>query len=300
MVPAASAAPVAASRQPSCTARSAHADAPYGDMVSSSATCAAADRVTTGGQPSAPAAAFSSRAAARDVICATAASSRACAHDATRRHDPATAARSPSPRPAGRRGGQPRGQVRARRQPLSDPPRHRRQRHPPPIGAALRRSAGIQLREIIQDRLLRRLLLRRARNRGTSRSRGTGRRRGRVLRARGRSRSGLAGGRRSRGRRAAGGWPGEGPVAEDGAAEDGAAEDGAASGGPADCGPADGAPGSGGPAPVIAAISAPKSISYDHDRPCGAPAPSASPGSAGTGSPPPLSTWAGLCVANFP
>ena len=123
-----------------------------------------------------------------------------------RRHPP------PRPRDRGqvtitqarrRRGGQPRGQVRARRQPLSDPPRHRRQRHPPPIGAAFRRSAGIQLREIIQDRLLRRLLLRRARNRGTSRSRGTGRRRGRVLRARGRSRSGLAGGRRSRGRRAA-------------------------------------------------------------------------------------------------
>ena len=131
-------------------------------------------------------------------------------------------ARSPSPRPAGGAAGQPRGQVRARRQPLSDPPRHRRQRHPPAISAALRRRPRIQLREIIQDRLLRRLLLRRARNRGTSPrpgnwpagSAGTGA-----------PPAGAAGSRAEGGTAAggpAGGW----------AAEDGAAEAGAASGGP--------------------------------------------------------------------
>ena len=96
MIPAASAAPVAARRQVSSTARSAHAAALYGDMVSSSATSAAADAGTWNGRRSSPVRVCSLRAAARAVICATAASSFACAQDPSRRHDPAAAARSSS------------------------------------------------------------------------------------------------------------------------------------------------------------------------------------------------------------
>ena len=96
MIPAANAAPVAASRQVSSTARSAHAAALYWDRVSSSATSAAAEAGTWAGRPSGLVPVCSSRAAARAVICATAASSFACAQDPSRRQDPAAAARSSS------------------------------------------------------------------------------------------------------------------------------------------------------------------------------------------------------------
>ncbi len=52
--PDSSAAPVAASRQPRSTASPAHHDAPYRDMVSSSATSATADAGTRSGRPSSP------------------------------------------------------------------------------------------------------------------------------------------------------------------------------------------------------------------------------------------------------
>ncbi len=97
ITPDSSAAPVPGSRHPKSTASPAHQDAPYRDMVSSSATSAAADAGIRAGRPSGPVPMSSSRAADRDAICATAASSLACAHDARRRHAPAVAARSASP-----------------------------------------------------------------------------------------------------------------------------------------------------------------------------------------------------------
>lgn len=101
IVPAASAAPVAASRQVKVTARSSHQSALQPDITSPSDTCAAASSGTRSGRPSAATAIFGSRAADRDAICATAASSPACAHDASRRNDAATPASAPSSSSAG-------------------------------------------------------------------------------------------------------------------------------------------------------------------------------------------------------
>ena len=149
MIPAASAAPVAARRQVSSTARSAHAAALYWDMVSSSATSAAAEAGTWAGRPSSPVPVCSSRAAARAVICATAASSFACAQDPSRRHDPAAAARSSSVNSAtgaaashAARSG-PGGQL------LGDPPGQRRYRD---------RRPAVPL-QVIEDLLLNRFLI---------------------------------------------------------------------------------------------------------------------------------------------
>jgi hypothetical protein len=57
------------------------------------------------------------------------------------------------------RGGQPRGQVRARCQPFGDPARDRRQRDPAAVRAALRLGPRVQFRQVIEDGLLRGLLL---------------------------------------------------------------------------------------------------------------------------------------------
>ena len=81
--PAASACPVAGSRHDNVTARSAHAAAAQSDIVSASETCPVASRHTRAGRPSSPTPMFLSAAAAREATCATAASSAACAHDAS-------------------------------------------------------------------------------------------------------------------------------------------------------------------------------------------------------------------------
>ena len=101
IVPAASAAPVAASRHLSVIARSSHHSALQRDITRPSDTSAAASSGTRAGLPLPSTVTFGSRAADRDAICATAASSPACAHDASRRHDAATPASAPSSSPAG-------------------------------------------------------------------------------------------------------------------------------------------------------------------------------------------------------
>ncbi len=68
IAPAASAAPVAASRHARVTPRSSHHDAAYCDITSPSDTCAAASAGTRAGQPRASTPAFASRAADRDAI----------------------------------------------------------------------------------------------------------------------------------------------------------------------------------------------------------------------------------------
>ncbi len=101
MVPADKAARVAASRHRSVTPRLVHAIAVGWDMTSSRPTVDAAAGVTWSGRPSASTRTWSSRAAVREAISATAASSPACAHPASRRNAAATPGRSHSDKAAG-------------------------------------------------------------------------------------------------------------------------------------------------------------------------------------------------------
>ncbi len=97
IVPADNAAPVPASCQRSCTPSAVQPQAPSCDIPSASATCAAACGGSRVGRPEVSAPIRGSAAAHRDAIIAAASSSRACAHDATRRHAAARAGRSASP-----------------------------------------------------------------------------------------------------------------------------------------------------------------------------------------------------------
>ncbi len=99
-------------------------------MTSSRPTVDAAAGVTWSGRPSGSTRTWSSRAAVRDAISATAASSPACAHPASRRNADATPGRSHSDRAAGSAPDRHAGQHRARRQLIRQHPGHIPRRDP--------------------------------------------------------------------------------------------------------------------------------------------------------------------------